>query len=214
MRTIRLYPLPITSSRFPTGPHHLRVFSDLTASTITSSLSFSHMLFQSHSFTLATHSRVGSGTRVSYEHSSPGNHYVARERGLSVSGSRPKWTTSAGKHESRLRREVASARIHPGRASQNQNPARPGWTATGGVELLRSRGTRQSDSEGVIRGADRDASDEADPYRNRAVGDFGETHSRRMSVPAVGAGCVYARAAAATAAAPPSLCSLLETRGN
>lgn len=34
-----------------------------------------------------------------------------------------------GKTTSPVRREVASVRVHPRRASQNQNPARPEWTA-------------------------------------------------------------------------------------
>lgn len=98
------YPLP----DFPPALITYASFLDVTASTITPSffphLFLSRMLFHSHSLTLATHFRVGSGTRVcSYEHSSRGNHYVARERGFSF-GLSSKWTMSVGKHEPRLSR--------------------------------------------------------------------------------------------------------------
>lgn len=80
----RLYSLPITLFRVsyrPSSPTRLfrsRCFH-YHPLTFLPSLSFNRILFQSHSLTLATHSRVKSGTRVSYEHSSRGNHrYCAR----------------------------------------------------------------------------------------------------------------------------------------
>lgn len=214
MRTIRLslplyrlYPLPITLFRIFYRPSSsMRLFRSRCFHshplTFLSSLSLSRILFQSHSLTLATHSRVGSGTRVSYEHSSRGNHrYCARGVGFQTND-------VGGKTQTPF--VVKSLRPTSTRVALRKIKIpldRGGWH---GKELLRSLGTRQSNSEGAIRGGSR-RKREADPYRNRCIGDF-DKHSRRT-----GAGNrrgVYTRGWRRRRRQPSLACSLLEIRGN
>lgn len=147
MRTIRLYPLPITlvrishrpsSTSFPTSllplsPPHFSLFLTL-------------ILFQSHSLILATHSRVGSGTRVFLR------TFIARESlfcskhgyDFRTNGRRQRENTSP------VCREVvlpASTRVA---FHKIKIPLDRGGLY--GEKLHRSLGTRQSNSEGAICG--------------------------------------------------------------
>lgn len=150
MRTIRLslsivsilslyHPLPsfppalVTYASFPISL--LRIITPL----FFPRLFRSRMLFQSHSLTLATHSRVGSGTRVSYEHSTRGNHYVARERGFSFELS-SKRTTSAGKPRAPfVEKSLPSAST---RVALRKIKIPLDQSGRHGEKLLRSHGTR------------------------------------------------------------------------
>jgi len=93
------------SSRFPTGPHYLRVFSDHCFHyhpLIFSCLFLSHMLFQSHSFwqhTLASDQVLACFLRTFVSRESLSLGSAGFSFGLSS-----KWTSSAGKHEPRSSR--------------------------------------------------------------------------------------------------------------
>lgn len=178
-------------SLLPLSPPHIF--------TVSLSLSFNRILFQSHSLTLATHSRVRSGTRVSYEHSSRGNHrYCARSADFRSAFVQ---TNDVG-GKTRTPFVVKSLRPTSTRVALRIIKIPLDRGGRHGEELFRSLGTRQSNSEGAIRGESR-RKREADPYRNRAIGDF-DKHSRRTGA-GNRRGGAYARVATATAAAPPSL---------
>jgi len=130
MRTICLYPFFVTLVRV-FGPQHLRVFSDLPAA------SCYHPLI-SISFLLAFSSNP---IRSFWQHTLASDQVLAfltniRRAEIIATLLRARlfiWLsykrmTSAGKYEPHLSRS-RFARVHPGRASQNQNPIRPGWTA-------------------------------------------------------------------------------------
>lgn len=186
MRTIRLsiprlYPLPITLFRVFHRPLSLAYasFPISPVSTIilliySLSLSFSHIPFQSRSLTLA--------------------HTLASDQVLAFL-TNIRRTTSARKHEPRSSKSRL-ARVHSGRASQNQNPTRPGWTTRGATPSARGSRTRKRRSA-----ADRDAN-----ARRIRIGDFGR-YSRRIGAGNRARGVCYARvvAAATAAAAPPTL---------
>lgn len=137
------------TSLLPTIPPHFHHF-------------LTRILFQSHSLILATHSRVGSGTRVSYEHSSRGNHrYFAQ---------------SAGFHLAFVQTDDVGGKIRAPFVEKSLRPRPPGSRFTKskspldrdgpqGKELARSLGTRQSNSEGAIRGGSR-RKREANPVKH------------------------------------------------
>jgi len=123
MRTIRLYPLPITLVRFPPALIYASFpTSLLPLSPPHFSLFLTLILFQ------FAHSDNTLSRRIRYSRFLTNIHragiIILLETRVQLSYKR---TTSAGKYVLRLSRS-RFARVHPGRASQNQNTARSGWT--------------------------------------------------------------------------------------
>lgn len=156
MRMICLYPFSVTLVRV-FGPHHLRVFSDLAASC--------YHPFISISFLLAFSSNP---IRSFWQHTLASDQVLAfltniRRAGIIATLLRARlfiWLsykrmTSAGKYEPRLSRSHF-ARVHLGRASQNQNPRSTGMDGTGrNLLVLSARGSRTRKGRSA---ADQDAS--------------------------------------------------------